>query len=63
MKVKLHTIKAIMDANGELPSELVLAYQLSLASAMPGMIQRFYSALTEQCPEALKYFKDRKEED
>lgn len=51
------TIKSIMDINGSLPEELVTAYRLSLASAMPGMIQRFFSALTEQCPEALKYFK------
>ena len=51
------TITAAMKNTGEVPAVLVEAYRTSLArTPYHGVVQRFYSRLAQQCPEAMKYF-------
>ena len=50
------TIKKFVEETGTIPAELIKAYRASMKNARPGIVARFYEALAEQCPEAMKYF-------
>jgi len=51
------TIAKSMKHTGEVPRELVKAYKTSLTrTPYHGVVQHFYSLLTDKCPEAMKYF-------
>ena len=52
----VRTIKKIYKEAGELPSILVKSVRESLTKSSYGMVQRFYNKLTQECPEALRYF-------
>jgi len=49
-------VKKLYEETGAVPEPLRNAILRSLKTARHGLVQRFYAALSDQCPAAVKYF-------
>ena len=59
----VETIKKLLAETGEIPEPLVRAYNATIQTSYKGVVQRFYEKLVEECPEALKLFPGKTDEE
>ncbi len=52
------TVAIAVKTTGTIPEPLLKSLQKSLKRASPGVVQKFFNVLTQENPEALKFFTD-----